>query len=293
MNVRELQAAAEERLRAAGLEAPAVDARQITEEASGLDGAALVLCADEPVTDRVVALHDAMTARRERGEPLQYVLGRWGFRTLDLLVDRRVLIPRPETEQLVDLALAELQPLAEARPWPKRPGESSCLAVDLGTGSGAIALALVDECPAVGVWGVDRSPGALAVARANVAGVGRAGARVRLVEGSWFDPLPADLAGTVDVIVANPPYVAAADPLPDEVAGWEPVDALVPGPSGLEAIEEIVGGARRWLAPHGALAVEIGESQGEASDVLARRAGFDQVEIRPDLLGRDRFLVAR
>ena len=283
---------AEARLGSAGSDGPDLEARRIVEEASGLSGAELVLAADEPVTERVVAHVEAMVARRQTGEPLQYVVGRWGFRRLDLLVDRRVLIPRPETEQLVDHALAELEPLAAGRPWPKRRGEASCLTLDLGTGSGAIALALVDECPAVAVWGVERSPDALAVARANLAGLGRAGARVRLAEGSWFDPLPTELAGTVDVIVANPPYVAEVDRLPDEVRRWEPVDALISGPTGLEAIERIAGEASQWLRPGGVLVVEIGETQGEAAVAVARNAGLADVEVRRDLNDRDRFLVA-
>lgn len=269
----------------------AMDARRIVERASGLEGAELVLAAGDPVTERVVAHFDAMLARRELGEPLQYVLGAWGFRTLDLMVDARVLIPRPETEQLVDHALAELDRCAAGRRGAAR--ETTCVAVDLGTGSGAIALALAAERMNVAVWGVDRSPSALAVARANVAGLGRHGSRVRLVEGSWFDPLPDELRGQVDVVAANPPYVAASDPLPEEVAEWEPVEALVPGPTGLEAMAELLPTAPVWLAPGGAVVIEIGETQGDAVAALASAAGFGQVEIRPDLLGRDRFLIAR
>lgn len=292
MKLRDLQAEAEARLRRSGLPSPDVDARRITERASGLDGAELVLALDRTgVTDGVAAHHDAMVTRREQGEPLQYVLGCWGFRTLDLMVDERVLIPRPETEQLVDYALVELDRLSADR--ARRPMETNSVVVDLGTGSGAVGLSLVAERPGVEVWGVERSAGALAVARANAAGAGRVAARVRLVEGWWFDPLPDELRGTVDVVVANPPYVAAADLLPDEVARWEPVDALVPGPSGLEAIEVIVAGAPAWIAPGGSVLIEIGETQGPAASALARSAGFSDVEVRRDLLGRDRFLSGR
>src|SRR5690606_38267662 len=143
------------------------------------------------------AIHlDAMLARRERGEPLQYVMGRWGFRSLDLLVDDRVLIPRPETEVLAGLALDEVRRLGAP------------IAVDLGTGSGAIALSLAAEQPGLEVWGTDASEDALAVARANLAGLGRAATRVRLVAGDWFAALPAELAGRIGVVVSNPPYVA-------------------------------------------------------------------------------------
>src|SRR5688500_2404619 len=153
-----------------------------------------------------------MVERRAAGEPLQYVLGAWGFRSLDLYVDRRVLIPRPETEQVVEVALAELRALGAAKP----------LVVDLGTGSGAIALSIAPEVPTSQVWATDASPAALAVARANLAGIGRAAARVRLEHGSWFAALPKLLQGRVDMVISNPPYVADGDTLPPEVADWEP-----------------------------------------------------------------------
>src|SRR5438105_5970876 len=137
-----------------------------------------------------------MVARRAAGEPLQYVLGRWAFRTLDLMVDRRVLIPRPETEQVVEVALAEARRL-HAR-----------IAADLGTGSGAIALSLAAELPGVDVWATDVSADALAVARANLAGIGTfAAARVRIQEGDWFGALPPELRGRLDIVVSNPPYI--------------------------------------------------------------------------------------
>lgn len=229
-----------------------------------------------------------MVARRTEGEPLQYVLGRWAFRSLELLVDPRVLIPRPETESVVDVALAE------AARMPEPPA----VAVDLGTGSGAIALALAVELSGAQVWATERSSGAMAVARANLAGLGsRIGARVRLVEGSWYDALPADLAGRVGLIVANPPYVAdhERDDLPAEVIEWEPEEALFSGPTGLEALEAVVAGAPRWLSRPGALVVEVAAHQADAARRLAGAAGFDpaQVDVRADLSGRPRALSAR
>ena len=134
---------------------------------------------------------------------------------------------------------------------------------------------------------------ALAVARANLAGLGRRAASVRLLEGDWFAALPADLRGRVDVVVSNPPYVAADDPLPGEVADWEPPGALVAGPSGLEAVEQIVAEAPAWLAKGGTLVVEVGDTQGTAAAALAAAAGFAEVDVVPDLTGRDRVLVAR
>lgn len=256
--------------------------RWIIERASGRSSAEQAADLDQSVTEREAHHLEVMLTRRSRGEPLQYVVGGWGFRALDLLVDRRVLIPRPETEVVAGLAIDALEALG-------RPG----LAVDLGTGSGAIALSLAAErWPHVEVWATDSSADALAVARANLAGLGRRASAVRLTEGDWFDALPDALRGRVDVLVSNPPYVAAHDPLPPEVADWEPLDALVPGPTGLEAIERIVSGAPAWLAPEGTLIIEIGDTQGEPVLALARAAGFAKAEVRPDLAGRDRALVA-
>jgi release factor glutamine methyltransferase len=284
---RALLAETESRLARAGVERPEVDARWLVERASGHEGAALVLALDHPATERGVAHLDAMVARRVHGEPLQYVLGRWGFRRLDLFVDRRVLIPRPETEQVAEVAIAE------ARRAQAGDDTVPVTVVDLGTGSGAIALSVAVEVPASGVWASDRSADALAVARANLAGIGRPGARVRLVEGDWFSALPEELAGLVDVVVANPPYVAESDELPSVVAAWEPTGALVSGPTGLEDIEHIVSGSVAWLAPGGTLVVEIAPHQAEHVTTRAADAGFEHVEVRPDLTGRPRALLAR
>jgi release factor glutamine methyltransferase len=271
------------RLRAADVDDPVQEVRWMTERATARTAAEQVLALDQPATVREVASMDQMVERRVVGEPLQYVLGRWGFRTLDLLVDRRVLIPRPETELVAGLAIDALAAL-----------DRSGVAVDLGTGSGAIALSLAAErWPHVEVWGTDVSAEALAVARANLAGLGRRGAVVRLVEGSWFTALPDELRGGVDVLVSNPPYVATIDALPTEVADWEPAGALLAGEDGLDDIRLIVADAPTWLAPGGTLLVEIGETQGPAVQALAEAAGLVDVRIVPDLAGRDRVLLAR
>lgn len=274
---------AEARFAAVGIESPEVSVRRIIERAAGFDGAEYALGLAEPASERAMGFFDAMVERRLAGEPLQYVLGEWSFRTLDLMVDRRVLIPRPETEQVVEFALEELDALAAESPR----------VADLGTGSGAIALSVAVERPAARVWAGDVSADALAVARANLAGIGHAGTRVTLVEGSWFDALPRDLQGTLDLVISNPPYVAAADPLPAEVADWEPVGALVPGPTGLEAIEEIVAGAPVWLRRPAALVVELAPSQADDAIARAHAAGFADAHVAPDLTGRPRALVAR
>ncbi|MEY2433480.1 MAG: release factor glutamine methyltransferase [Acidimicrobiaceae bacterium] len=263
---------------AADLLGDRTDARRIVEEASGYEGAELTVHLDGPANALTLAQFDAMVERRAAGEPLQYVLGRWGFRSLDVFVDKRVLIPRPETEVVVEHALAMVDTLG-AR-----------VAVDLGTGSGVIALSLAVERSQLSVWATDASDSALDVARANLAGIGRAATRVRLGKGDWFTALPQELAGTIDVVVANPPYVAAHDELPPEVANWEPHEALIAGPTGLEAVERIVRDAPEWLQPHGAVVLEIGETQAERALELC--ADYAQAEVRTDLAGRPRVLVA-
>jgi release factor glutamine methyltransferase len=215
---------------------------------------------------------------------LQYVLGRWGFRHLDLFVDRRVLIPRPETEVVVDVALAELAQLRVRQPN----------VVDLGTGSGAIALSVAAEVPSARVVATDVSADALEVASANLTGSGTlVASRVRLEQGDWFDAVPSELRGEVHLVISNPPYVGATELLPSEVQDWEPAAALRSGRTGLEDVERIVDESPRWLARPGVLVVEQAPHQSGAAIARARRAGFTSAEVRPDLTGRDRALVAR
>lgn len=231
---------------------------------------------------------EEMVRRRQSGEPLQYVLGSWSFRRLDLMVDRRVLIPRPETEQVVEVALAELDRLAS-------PGARMTV-VDLGTGSGAIALSFARERTNVDVWGVDVSADAVAVAQANLAGLGGfAATRVRLVQGDWWQALPADLRGRVDLVVSNPPYISTAEMagLDAGVGEWEPREALEAGPAGTEDIERILVGSGDWLSPAGSAVIELAPHQAEVACALALRAGFGRAEVQPDLAGRPRALVAR
>ena len=260
------------------------EARWMIEEASGQPFGAAAGSAPAKARTHLTE----MVERRRAGEPLQYVLGSWPFRCLDLMVDRRVLIPRPETEQVVEVALAELDAAV--------PSGQRATAVDLGTGSGAIALSMAAERPRVDVWAVDKSADAVAVARANLAGLaGFAATRVRVLQGDWWDGLPADLAGNVDIVVSNPPYVSGAEmaELDPEVRDWEPGEALLAGPRGTEAIASILQAAPAWLAEHGVAVIEIAPHQATAAKNLALAAGFAQVEVRPDLAGRDRALVAR
>ncbi|HEY5887635.1 MAG TPA: HemK/PrmC family methyltransferase, partial [Acidimicrobiales bacterium] len=232
----------EAQLRDADHEAAAQEAHWIVEAASGHEGAEHVAVADQVPPQRGVAAVDRMVERRLAGEPIQYVLGRWSFRTLDLFVDRRVLIPRPETEIVAGHALAE----ADRR---RAEGVSPVLVADLGTGSGAIGMAIAAERDWTEVWLTDASPEALDVARANLAGLGQPAARVTVAEGPWFAALPDDARGSLDVIVSNPPYIAADEDLPPSVVDWEPASALVAGPAGTEDLEHLIDEARTWLAP--------------------------------------------
>ncbi|HLI01364.1 MAG TPA: peptide chain release factor N(5)-glutamine methyltransferase [Acidimicrobiales bacterium] len=262
----------------------AQEARWLAEAAAKTDWPALL---DEAVTERTGEWFDRRVARRALGEPLQYVLGRWGFRRLDLFVDRRVLIPRPETEAVVEVALGELD--------RQGPVDQS-VAADLGTGSGAIALSLAVERPGLTVVATDASEPALNVARANLAGVGgRAATRVSLRLGSWWEALPADLEGRLALAVSNPPYVSEAEmvELDPVVADWEPRSALAAGSDGLDDIRVIVAGAARWLRPGGALVVELAPHQAATAVELAGAAGLTDARVAPDLAGRDRALVAR
>ena len=260
-------------------------ARWICEVASGCDGAEFVDELDQPATERMVHHLDAMVARVRTGEPLQYVLGRWAFRRVELMVDARVLIPRPETELLVERAMVAMAD----RPRP-------LTVVDLGTGSGAIGLSLATELwhDGLRVWLTDASAEALDVARANTAGIGRAGASVRTALGEWFGALPDEVRGTLDLVVSNPPYIAVDDPDVEAIVrDWEPAVALFAGADGLDHVRVIVREAAQWLAPGGVLALEIGTGQGDAVAALMRVAGLVDVVVTPDLAGHTRFVQSK
>lgn len=246
-----------------------------------------------PVDDASREVLEAMAARRESGEPLQYVLGTWAFRRIELEVDARALIPRPETEQVVEVALAEIRQLAAP------------VVVDLGTGTGAIALCVAVELaadhPALEVWATDADTGALELARRNRARVAASAPQahlVRLAHGRWFDALPADRRGGFDLVVANPPYVSEREwKTLDPQVRREPRRALVSGPGsdgtpGFADIEAIVRAAGDWLGARGVLVVELSPPQARVALELARSCGYRTARIDEDLAGRDRMLVA-
>lgn len=215
-----------------------------------------------------------LMARRRAGEPLQYLEGTAAFGPFDLAVDPRVLIPRPETERLWEIARGLVT--------------NPAVVVDLCTGSGAVAIALASSFPRARILGVDLSGAALDVARNNGA---RLASRVEWLQGDLFGPLDPALRGTVDLITANPPYVAETewDSLPVDVRR-EPRMALVSGPTGLEVIEQIAESAGDWMAEDGVLVCEIGDTQGRA--VAGLFARYRHVRVLADLTGRDRYVVA-
>lgn len=223
------------------------------------------------------ARFEALLARREGGEPVAYLCGQRGFWTMDLAVTPDTLIPRPETELLVELALARLPPDCELH------------IADLGTGSGAIALALASERPRARVLATDASPGALEVARANAGQLGLGNVAFR--QGDWFDALP---GLRFDLIASNPPYIAADDPhLAQGDLRYEPPDALASGADGLDAIRAIVAGAAAHLLPGGWLLLEHGWTQGAAVRELLEAGGFFEVSTQRDLEERDRVSLGR
>ena len=255
-----------------------MEARWVCEHASGFYGLQWVLGLDSLAGERAVHRLDVMVARRLTGEPLQYVLGSWAFRRLELMVDRRVLIPRPETEEVVDAALA----LARAMPRP-------LTLVDLGTGSGAIALSLKSERPDAEVVACDISQDALDVAAANAA---RLGLDVELHLSDLLAQVPGD---GFSLVVSNPPYVSEQEmaDLEPEVAEHEPRLATVAGPDGLEVYRRLLPEAAARLVDGGSLALECGYGQATALVGELAAAGFGPVGVDPDLAGIERVVWAR
>ncbi|HYX77103.1 MAG TPA: peptide chain release factor N(5)-glutamine methyltransferase [Gaiellaceae bacterium] len=264
------------RLAEAGVDSPRLEAELLLARACDDCARALLYAElDRELTQEQEDAFGANVERRERREPLAYILGEWGFRRLTLKTDRRALIPRPETEIVVERALEHLQGIDEPR------------VLDVGTGTGAIALAIADEVPDARVTAIDVSPDALALARENLE-LARVNGRVRLVEHDLtFGLGDADF----DVVVSNPPYVEP-DELPmlqPEVRDWEPHVALVA--SG--ATEQLAAAAREALRPGGWLVLETAAGAGERIERLFRKLGFEEVAITPDLAGRDRVAEGR
>jgi len=264
----------------AGAGLPRLDARALLEHASGRRRSWLIAHGDEPAEPAAAAAFEALAARRRAGEPLAYLVGVREFHGRPFRVGPDVLVPRPETEGLVQAALARLPP----------PGTRPRV-LDLGTGSGAIAITLALERPDATVVATDRCTAALAVARDNARRLGAGSVAFRT--GSWWDALPAGEA-RFHAVVSNPPYVADADPhLLDAALRHEPRQALAAGPLGLDAIDPIVAGASHWLAAGGWLLLEHGHDQGAAVRGRLATAGFEAIGTLADLQGLDRVSLGR
>ena len=271
-SVAEALTAATDAFSAAGIDSPRLDAELLLAEVTARSRAQLAAAADEPLHPATARAFAELVRRRLRREPIAYILGRRAFRHIELAVDPRVLIPRPESELLVELAL-ELTPNT---------------VLDVGTGSGAIALAVAEELPEATVVATDIYPGTLDVARANAERLGLAD-RVR------FEPGSLPMEGSFDLLLANLPYVTATEwlALPPELRDFEPRGALTPGPTGLEAFEALLGELSVGRLRIGAIGLEVGQGQWKVVAELARRAGFDVFEVRRDLAGIERVVAGR
>jgi len=261
-----------------GIESARLNAEQLIGHALGLKRMQLYLQFERPLGESDLEKIRPLVKRRGAREPLQHIIGETEFLDLKLKVDKRALIPRPETEHLIELVTPRLA-VAPAN------------ILDLGTGSGAIALALARIYPQAAVTAVDKSPEALALARENAAASGLA-SRIRFMQADWLSGLAA--GEQFQLIVANPPYLSdeethAAEP---EVKDFEPKMALSAGPNGAAALEHIIAAAKPHLAPGGLLACETGIAQHAQLQELAAATGYVRIESLPDLTGRDRYLLA-
>ena len=275
----ELTRLAAEHLGAKGVETPRLDAELLLAHVLGVDRLDLYLQFERPLTPEEVGAYRETIRRRGRREPLQYITGRAAFRELELAVDPRVLIPRPETEILVGAVLARVR------------GRAGLTALDIGTGSGAIALSLLREGPFDRVVATDVSPAALAVAERNAVAAGVEG-RLELREGALWEPVGD--GERFDVIVSNPPYVAERDrsTLAPEVGEHEPETALFAGDDGLAVLRGIIDGAASRLRGGGLLAVELAPGQAATVAGWLEAASFGAREIVKDLTGRERVVLA-
>ncbi len=262
-----------------GIDSPRLNAELLVGHALGLKRMQLYLQFERLLTEPELESIRPLVRRRGAREPVQYILGETDFGGLKLKVDKRALIPRPETERLIELLVQRCVP-------------PPATVLDLGTGSGAIALALASAWPASHVTGVDQSADALALAGENAVATGLKD-RSAWLQSNWFSAVPAD--AKFELIVANPPYLAASETAgaTAEVKDFEPVSALTAAENGLADLRAIVGAARGFLQPGGLVALETGPEQHAALREMSAAAGWTEFESIPDLAGRDRFVLLR
>lgn len=255
------------------------DARYLAMHVLDLTPTGLFLNDGRELTPSELDQLDALSARRMAGEPIAYLTGTRGFWSLDLQVNAATLVPRADTETLVAAALELLEPYQSPR------------VLDLGTGSGAIALAIASECPQAAVTATDRSVEALEIAFANATALGLQNVEFR--NGSWFAALP-EHSISFDVIVSNPPYIRSDDPhLEQGDLRFEPITALASGPDGLDDLRQIIAGATAYLNDGGWLLVEHGYDQGEAVRTLFAQSNYTEIETRRDFGDNDRITLGQ
>lgn len=267
-----------DRFAAAGIGTAALDARLLAQHALGVDTTAFIMAETDPASEPFLVALEALSRRRLAGEPVARIVGRQEFYGRDFALNGATLVPRPETEMLVDFALAHMGTGARV--------------LDLGTGTGCIVLSILAERADARGIGIDLAPEAVAMAQANARALGVAD-RFIAMAGDWYEPL--DPAERFDCIVSNPPYIEtqAVAGLAREVRDFDPALALDGGPSGLDPYAIIANGALARLTRGGAIALEIGASQGAAVREIIENAGFSQVEVHADLAGHDRMVTAR
>lgn len=284
--VRELVGVTAEYLASKGVESAKLNTERLLSDVLGLSRIELFMQYDRPVLVSELDRFRVVVKRRAAGEPLQQILGETEFYSRVFKVAPGVFIPRPETEHLVEAAVALLAP----------PGQSlvAPVAVEIGCGTGIIGISLAAELPRLTVHATDLNPDAVSLAQRNAHLLG-VEARIHLHQGNKFDPLPESLQGTVDLLVSNPPYIRSEDidGLPEDVKGHDPHTALDGGTDGLDFYHALAAKMKLWLRPGGHIAVEIGDDQGAEVSAIFEASGGAEVNVLQDYTDRDRVVTAR
>lgn len=284
-----------ERLVDSGVESALLDAACLMEAASGIPRWQFILDPEQSIPSDRSYLLESMLSRREAREPIAYILGVKEFWSLPLTVGHDVLIPRPETETLVEAVLEKIGSKCQVPSLEPGTRNPELVIVDLGTGCGAIALALAVEMPHALVYAIDRSLGACRIARRNIEALGLT-SRVHCVQGDLLEPLRTiDAGGGCDLIVSNPPYIpsGACGALSPEIAAYEPVEAIDGGPDGLRYHRRIIEEAPAYLREGGWLTLEVGDGQApDVMELVRKTEGFGPAGVRQDVAGRDRVVFA-
>ena len=284
--IRELIQVTSEYLDGKGVESAKLNAERLLADVLGMSRIELFFQHDRPVLGDELDRFRDLVRRRAQGQPLQQILGETEFYSRVFKVKPGVFIPRPETERLVEEAVALLAPPDRRLLAP--------VAVEIGCGTGIIGISLAMEIPRLTVYATDVNPAAVKLTEHNAHTLG-AGPRIHVLPGNRFDPLPAHLKGQVDLVVSNPPYIREADipGLAAEVSEHDPVEALSGGEDGLVFYRALVSGVSDWLRPGGHMAVEIGDDQGQDVEDIFSASGLEDIRVIRDYADRDRVVTAR